>query len=237
MTGVAVVTGGAGGIGQALLARLGHDGFQPVSWDLRDDAPNAALALKVDVTDADALERAADQTIALLGPIGAVVVNAGILGPVARVWEIAPQDIRRVLDANLTSAFLTVRAVVPRMLPNPGPDRGRIVLIASVQGKEGTALAGPYAASKAGMLALAKVLGKELAEEGILVNAIAPAVVRTRMLEEITAVRREELLGRIPMHRFLAPEEVAAMASWLCGPECTFSTGAVFDLSGGRSTY
>lgn len=237
MTGVAVVTGGAGGIGQALLARLGRDGFQPVSWDLRDDAPNAALALKVDVTDADALERAADETISLLGPIGAVVVNAGILGPVGRVWEIAPQDIRRVLDANLTSAFLTVRAVVPRMLPNPGPDRGRIVLIASVQGKEGTALAGPYAASKAGMLALTKVLGKELAEEGILVNAIAPAVVRTRMLGEITAVRREELLGRIPMRRFLAPEEVAAMASWLCGPDCTFSTGAVFDLSGGRSTY
>jgi 2-dehydro-3-deoxy-L-rhamnonate dehydrogenase (NAD+) len=237
MSGVAVVTGGAGGIGQALLARLARDGFQPVSWDLRDDGPNAALALKVDVTDANALERAADETIARLGPIRAVVVNAGILGPVARVWEIAPQDIRRVLDANLTSAFLTVRAVVPHMLSNPKPDRGRIVLVASVQGKEGTALAGPYAASKAGMLALAKVVGKELAEEGILVNAIAPAVVRTRMLEEITTARREELLGRIPMRRFLEPEEVAAMASWLCGPECTFSTGAVFDLSGGRSTY
>jgi 2-dehydro-3-deoxy-L-rhamnonate dehydrogenase (NAD+) len=232
MTGVAVVTGGAGGIGQALLARLGRDGFQPVSWDLRDDAPNAALALKVDVTGAchGRNHRAARANSCRGG-------ECRHSGPgCARVGDRAAGH-QASARRQPASAFLTVRAVVPRMLPNPGPDRGRIVLIAPVQGKEGTALAGPYAASKAGMLALAKVLGKELAEEGILVNAIAPAVVRTRMLEEITAVRREELLGRIPMRRFLAPEEVAAMASWLCGPECTFSTGAVFDLSGGRSTY
>lgn len=237
MNRAAVVTGGAGGIGQALLIRLARDGFLPVSWDLSADAPGAALALSVDVTDAAALDRAAAETVARVGPIGAVVLNAGILGPVARVWEADPDIIRRVIDTNLVSAFLTVRAVVPRMLENPGPDRGRIVLIASIQGKEGTALAGPYAASKAGMIGLAKVLGKELATDGILVNVVTPAVVRTKMLQEITDARRADLLARIPMHRFLAPEEVAAMVSWLCGPDCTFSTGAVFDLSGGRATY
>ena len=122
------------------------------------------------------------------------------------------------------------------MLGNPAPDRGRIVLIASVQAKEGTALSGPYAASKAGMIALAKVLGKELALDGILVNAITPTVVRTSMLDELTPERRADLLARIPMQRFIEPDEVAAMTSWLCGTECSFSTGAVFDLSGGRAT-
>ncbi|MDR3529742.1 MAG: SDR family oxidoreductase [Rhodopila sp.] len=234
--GAAVVTGGAGGIGQALLSRLRADGYSPVSWDLSDAVPAADLALAVDVTDAAALEAAAAKTVAV-APITALVVNAGVLGPVARVWETPVADIRRVIETNLTAAFLTVRAVVPHMLRNPGPDRGRIVMIASVQGKEGTALGGAYAASKAGLIGLVKVLGKELATDGILVNAITPTVVRTKMLEEVTAERARDLLGRIPMNRFLEPAEVAAMVSWLCGPDCSFSTGAVFDLSGGRSTY
>ena len=222
----AIVTGGAGGIGRALLTRLEQDGFSPVSWDLTG-------AAKVDVTDPASLETAA---AAAPGPIRALVVNAGILGPVARVWEQSPEDFKRVLDTNLLSAFLTLRAVIPHMLRNPGPDRGRIVLISSLQAKEGTALSGPYAASKAGMIALTKVLSKELAPEGILVNAITPTVVRTAMEREMTVDRRADLLSRIPLGRFLEPEEVAAMAAWLCGPECTFSTGAVFDLSGGRAT-
>jgi len=234
--GSAVVTGGAGGIGQAVLARLAADGFAPVSWDLTDRVPDA-LGIVADVTDADSLARATDETIARAGPIRALVVNAAILGPVARVWEADPADIRRVIDTNLVSAFLTVRAVVPRMLANPGPERGRIVMIASVQGKEGTALGGPYAAAKAGMIGLTKTLGKELATEGILVNAIAPAVVRTAMERAITPERRADLLARIPMRRFIEPAEVAAMVSFLCGPDCSFSTGAVFDLSGGRATY
>jgi len=232
----AIVTGGAGGIGRAVLARLAADGFSPISWDLSDQVPDA-LALKVDVTDADALARAASDTIARAGPIVALVINAGILGPVARVWEADPADISRVIETNLVSAFLTARAVVPHMLANPGPDRGRIVMMASVQGKEGTALSGPYAASKAGVIALTKVLGKELAAEGILVNAIAPTVVRTAMEQSITQERRADLLARIPMARFIEPAEVAAMVSFLCGPDCSFSTGAVFDLSGGRATY
>jgi 3-oxoacyl-[acyl-carrier protein] reductase len=234
--GTAVVTGGAGGIGRAVLTRLAADGFSPVSWDLSDDVPDA-LALSVDVTDADALARAASDTVARAGPIFALVINAGILGPVARVWDTDPADIRRVIETNLVSAFLTARAVAPHMLANAGPDRGRIVLTASVQGKEGTALSGPYAASKAGVIALTKVLGKELATEGILVNAIAPTVVRTAMEQSITPERRADLLARIPMARFIEPAEVAAMVSFLCSPDCSFSTGAVFDLSGGRATY
>ena len=224
----AIVTGGAGGIGRAVMARLARDGFSPSSWDLQAVPGGVA----VDVTDADALMRAA----AASGPIRALVTNAGILGPVARCWELAPADIRRVIDANLVSAFLTLRAVVPRMLENPGPDRGRIVLMSSLQAKEGTAGAGAYAAAKAGIIALTKVLGQELAPEGILVNAVTPTVVRTSMEQGLTPERRAFLMRKIPLGRFAEPEEVAAMVSWLCGTECSFSTGAVFDLSGGRAT-
>jgi NAD(P)-dependent dehydrogenase (short-subunit alcohol dehydrogenase family) len=234
--GAAVVTGGAGGIGRAVLTRLAADGFSPVSWDLSDAVPGA-LAFAVDVTDEAALARTAAETVARAGPITALIINAGILGPVARVWEADPADICRVIETNLVSAFLTAHAVVPHMLKNHGRDRGRIVMMASVQGKEGTALSGPYAASKAGVIALTKVLGKELATEGILVNAIAPTVVRTAMEQSITPERRADLLARIPMARFIEPDEVAAMVSFLCGPDCSFSTGAVFDLSGGRATY
>jgi len=236
--GAAIVTGGAGGIGRAVIARLAREGWRCASWDLAADAPGAALALAVDVTDAEAQERAAAETERALGPITACVVNAGILGPPPmRAWEIAPAEIRRVLDVNLLSGFLTCRAVIPRMLAGPGPDRGRIVLIGSAVGKEGAALSGPYAVSKAGLMALAKVLGKELAESGILVNAVAPTVVRTAMAETMTPETAADKLARIPMRRFAEPEEVAAMVAFLCGPECSFSTGAVFDLSGGRLTH
>lgn len=232
----AVVTGGAGGIGRAMLARFRADGFSPVSWDLTDQVPEADLALTVDVTDEASLRAAAAQTAAH-APIGALVINAAVLGPVAPVWEIPAADVRRVIEVNLVAGFLTAQAVVPHMLGNPGPDRGRIVMIASVQGKEGTASGGPYAVSKAGLIGLAKVLGKDLAREGILVNAITPAVVHTPMLDDVTEARKADLLARIPMQRFLDPAEVAAMVSWLCGPDCSFSTGAVFDISGGRATY
>lgn len=140
--GTAVVTGGAGGIGRAVLTRLRADGFHAVSWDLADTVPEADLALQVDVTDDRALGDAVRYTTAAMGRISALVINAGILGPVAPVWEAAPDQVRRVLDVNLTSAFLTAGAVVPAMLGNPGPDRGRIVVMSSLQAKEGTALAG-----------------------------------------------------------------------------------------------
>jgi NAD(P)-dependent dehydrogenase (short-subunit alcohol dehydrogenase family) len=234
MKGAAIVTGGAGGIGRAVTVRLTRDGYSVASWDLSADAPGAALALAVDVTDADALAAATAATQAQLGRITALVVNAGILGPTARLWEIPPDEFRRVIEANLVSGFLTLRGVVPRMLDNPGPDRGRIVLMGSVVGKEGSALAAAYAASKAGLMTLAKVLGKELATQGILVNAIAPTVVHTPMSRGMDPEIHADKLGRIPMRRFAEPEEVAAMVSFLCGPDCTFSTGSVFDLSGGR---
>jgi 3-oxoacyl-[acyl-carrier protein] reductase len=233
----AVVTGGAGGIGQAVLARLRQDGFRTASWDLAADVAHADLALAVDVTDDAALTKAAAQTVAQLGPIGALVINAGILGPVGPAWQADPAEIRRVFEVNLTAAFLTVRAAVPHMLANPGPDRGRIALMSSVQAKEGTAFAGPYAASKAGLIALAKCLAKELASDGILVNAVTPTVVRTAMEQSLTDERRADLLARIPLGRFMEPAEVAEMVSWLCSRQCSFSTGAVFDLSGGRSPY
>jgi NAD(P)-dependent dehydrogenase (short-subunit alcohol dehydrogenase family) len=235
--GAAIVTGGAGGIGQAVLARLARDGFLPVSWDLSASAPGSAHAFVVDVTDEAALAGAAAATAAL-APIAALVVNAGILGPVARVWEASAADIRRVIETNLVAAFLTCRAVVPHMLGGPAPGgAGRIVLISSAQAKEGTALAGPYTASKAGMIALAKTLAKELAGEGILVNAVTPTVVRTAMERGITPERRADLLARIPLGRFLEVEEVAEMVAFLCSPACSASTGAVFDLSGGRATW
>ncbi len=233
--GAAIVTGGAGGIGQALIARLGRDGFTTVSWDRVPGAP-ADHALAVDVTDDAALARAASETRAAAGPIRALVVNAGILGPVANVWEASPAEIRAVIDTNLVAGFLTLRAVIPLMLANARPDRGRVVLMSSLQAKEGTAMAGPYAAAKAGLIALTKVLGKELADQGILVNAVTPTVVRTAMEHDLSDDRRRFLREKIPMGRFAEVAEVAAMVSFLCGPECSFSTGAVFDLSGGRGT-
>jgi 3-oxoacyl-[acyl-carrier protein] reductase len=235
--GVAVVTGGAGSIGRAILARFNREGFTTASWNRRAPAPLAAFQVTLDVTDAEALEQAAARTVAECGPIRALVVNAGIQGPVKRLWEIDPDEFRQVIEINLVSAFLTLRAVVPHMLANSGPDRGRIVLVSSVQGKEGTALAGGYGASKAGMIALGKTLGKELARDGILVNVVTPTVVRSSMETALSPERRQDLLARIPMGRILEPEEVAAMVSWLCGADCTASTGAVFDLSGGRTTY
>ena len=234
--GAAIVTGGAGGIGRAVCARLAHEGYAVASWDLSREVPEAGLALAVDVTDADALELAAEATERALGPITALIVNAGILGGTRRAWEVPVAEVRRVLDVNLLSGFLTCRAVIPRMLANPGPARGRIVLTGSVVGKEGSANAGPYAASKAGLMALAKVLGKELATEGILVNAIAPTVVQTAMAEAMSPETVADKLARIPMRRFATPGEVAALVAFLCGPDCSFSTGAVFDLSGGRLT-
>lgn len=233
----AIVTGGAGGIGQAIIARLHQDGFQAVSWDLDvEKATGSDLEMAVDVTDDAALERAARETVEKAGQIRALVINAGILGPVVNVWEANPADIRRVFEVNLTSAFLTARAVVPLMRRNSGPDRGRIVVMSSLQAKEGTAMSGPYAASKAGLIALTKCLGKELAADGILVNAVTPTVVQTAMETLLTPERRAELLARIPLGRFMHADEVASMVSWLCSAQCSFSTGAVFDLSGGRAT-
>jgi len=239
----AIVTGGAAGIGQAIARRIAAEGGRVAIWD-KAGAAEAARSLgdahagfAVDISDEAGVAQATDATWRAFGRVDLLVNNAGILGPVAPLWEQAPGDFRRVLDVNLIGTYLVCRAVVPRLRQQSGPNRGRIVNISSIQAKEGLAMSSAYAASKAGIIALTKTLGKELAGEGILVNCITPAAAATAMMQEIDEQRRADILSRIPMRRFVEPEEIAAMTAWLGSDECTFSTGAVFDLSGGRATY
>lgn len=241
----AIITGGAAGIGLAIARRLASEGARVALIDADGPAASRAaaalgsghLALAADVSRDAEITAAIERAFDALGSIGLVVSNAGILGPVARLWEHGETDFRRVLDVNLTGTFLTLKAAVPRLLAQPGPVRGRIVTVSSIQAKEGMPLSAAYASSKAGVIALTKTLGKELAREGVLVNAIAPAAAETSMASALTPERRAEIVGRIPMGRFVEVDEIAAMVAWLGSDDCTFSTGAVFDLSGGRATY
>jgi NAD(P)-dependent dehydrogenase (short-subunit alcohol dehydrogenase family) len=240
-----IVTGGARGIGLAIARRLADEGDRLVLWDRDGRAADAAaralgsghLAMACDIADEAAVAAAARDSWQVCGRIDGLVNNAGILGPVARLWEVEPAAFRRVVEVNLIGSYLVCRACVPRFLDQDGPDRGRIVNISSIQAKEGIPMAGAYAASKASIIALTKSLGKELAGEGILVNAITPAAAETDMAKEITPARRADITNRIPMGRFVTVEEIAAMTGWLLSPACSFSTGAVFDISGGRATY
>ena len=245
---VAVLTGAAGGLGHAIAVRLLRAGAAVALWDMRADAVSAlaielqggerVLAQAVNITDEAAVSQAAQAVVARFGHIDTLINNAGILGPVANTWEHTSEQFRRVLDVNLTGAFICCRVIVPWLLKNPqGPWRARIVNVASIQGKEGMAQAAAYAASKAGLIALTKTLGKELAQTGVLVNAVTPAAVLTAMADELTEERRRDILARIPMARFLEADEVAAQVAWLCSADCSFATAAVFDLSGGRATY
>lgn len=243
---VAVVTGGAGGFGRAIGAQLRSSGASVVLWDANAaavlDAAAAlggdTLGLAVNISDEAAVLAAAQHVADRFGHIDTLVNNAGILGPVANTWEHTAEQFRRVLDVNLTGTFICCRVLVPWLLKNPaGPWRGRIVNVASIQGKEGMPQAAAYAASKAGLMALTKTLGKELADTGVLANVITPTAVMTDMSREITEERKQSILARIPMGRFLTSEEVAAQVAWLCSADCSFATGAVFDLSGGRATY
>ena len=241
----AIITGAARGIGLAIAQRFASEGARIAMWDIDRATVRAAakdlgpdhLALGVDVTDEASITRATEATCADLGRIDVLVNNAGILGPVARLWEQSPADFRRVIDVNLTGTYLVSRAIVPLMLAQAGPTRGRIVNMSSIQGKEGLALAGAYAASKAGVIAMTKTLGKELARDGIVVNCVTPAAAETDMAKEISTERRADITDRIPMGRFVTVEEIAAMVAFLGSDDCSFSTGAVFDLSGGRATY
>ncbi len=236
----AVVTGGAGGIGLACAARLARDGAEVELWDLGGDALAAARASiggasaqEVDVTDGAAV----DAAMARARP-HCVVHCAGILGPVLPATELGAADFRRLVEVNLTGSFLVARAAAAGMLRLPRPGRaGRIVLMGSIQGKEGMALGAAYSAAKAGVMALAKTMAKELATEDITVNVVSPVAAETAMARQITAARRADILSRIPTGRFVGVEEIAAMVAWLCSPEASFSTGATFDLSGGRATY
>ena len=234
---VVVITGAARGFGRAIAERMGRDGYRVVAWDVTPDADQpAAHVERMDVSDPDSVETATRNTLAAMGRIDVLVNNAGVNGPTVPVWEYPIEDWRRVIEVDLTGVFLCCRSVVPHMRARGGGG-GRIVNIASVAGKEGNANAGPYSAAKAGVIALTKSLGKELATSGVLVNCITPAMADTDLLREMTPEYIKDIKAKIPMGRLCRVEEVAEMVVFLSGPGCTFTTGGVFDLTGGRSVY
>jgi NAD(P)-dependent dehydrogenase (short-subunit alcohol dehydrogenase family) len=239
-----VITGGARGIGYAVAQRSLKSGAQVALWDIDAerlqraadelDGGTSVSATVVELTDEASVEAAVQKTLAAHGKIDVLVNNAGITGGNGTTWELAPDVWRRVIDVNLIGPFLTCRAIVPHMLKN---GYGRIVNIASVAGKEGNPNASHYSASKAGLIGLTKSLGKELATKNILVNAVTPAAAKTEIFDSMSQQHIDYMLSKIPMNRFLLPEEAASLILWLSSEDCAFSTGAVFDLSGGRATY
>jgi 3-oxoacyl-[acyl-carrier protein] reductase len=237
----AIVTGGARGIGLAIAHRLADEGCRVALWD-RDlatfDAAAAGFApahlQAVDVADLAAVERAFAATAAALGQVDILVNNAGINGPVAPAWDYPPDAWARVLAVDLTGVFHGCRVAVPGMRAR---GYGRIVNVASIAGKEGGPGISAYAAAKAGVIGYTKSIARELAGSGVLVNAIAPVITETDLLKEMTAEHIASARGKIPMNRFLQAPEIAAMVAWIASAECSFTTGFVFDLSGGRATY
>ena len=240
----AIVTGGAQGIGFAIARRLLASGASVSVWDRDEQMLSDALATlqdsgsvsanAIDVTDASSVSAGANSIIETFGRIDILVANAGIAGPNYTTWEYPIDTWEQVIHVNLTGVFLCCRAVVPHMLKQR---YGRIVNVASIAGKEGNPNASAYSASKAGVIALTKSLGKETAEKNIAVNCITPAAAKTRIFDQLTAEHIDFMLSRIPRGRFLEVDEVAAMVAWLVSEENSFTTGAVFDLSGGRATY
>jgi 2-dehydro-3-deoxy-L-rhamnonate dehydrogenase (NAD+) len=239
---VAVITGGASGVGLEVGARIAAEGGKVSLWD-RDAAALAKAAASIgadvhtqalDVTDAARMVSAAEAVYTRFGRIDVLVASAGITGPTARLWEYPVEEWRRVIDIDLNGVFNSCRAVVPQMLKN---DYGRIVNISSVAGKEGNPNASAYSTAKAAVIGLTKSLGKELATSGVLVNAIAPAVIDTPMNASTAPAVLEHITSLIPMKRVGRPEEVAELVAWLASDRLSFSTGAVYDISGGRATY
>ena len=240
----AVVTGGAQGIGLAIAERLLKSGASVSLWD-RDESllmeTSDSLSSKgkvepvvMDVTDLKSVRNSTEKTKELLGAIEILVCNAGIAGPTAKIWEYPPEEWQQVIDIDLTGVFNCLHVVSPMMIDQ---NYGRIVNVASVAGKDGNPNAAPYSAAKAGVIALTKSLGKELAGYDIAVNCITPAAAKTRIFDQISEDHIQYMLSKIPRNRFLKVEEAASMVAWLCSEENSFTTGGVFDLSGGRSTY
>jgi 3-oxoacyl-[acyl-carrier protein] reductase len=240
----AVVTGGARGIGLAIATRLLAEGARVAIWDV--DAAQARIAAEqlsergrieafsADVADAESVESAARETLRRYGGLEILVNNAGIAGPNMPTWEYPPDTWQKVLDVDLTGVYLCCRALVPTMRER---NYGRVVNIASIAGKEGNPNAAAYSAAKAGVIALTKSLGKELAGTAVLVNCVTPAAVETDIFAQMTREHIEFMRSKIPMGRFGTVEDIAALVAWLASKECSFSTGAVFDVSGGRATY
>lgn len=240
----AIITGGARGIGFAIAQRLLASGAACSLWDRDAEALGSAArtlatagtvhTAVVDLTKADSVQAAADATFKTFPRVDILVNNAGIAGANKKTWEFTPDEWQQVLQVNLFSMFLCCHALVPKMIEQR---YGRVVNIASIAGKEGNPNASHYSASKAGVIALTKSLAKETARSGVIVNCIAPAVIETDILKQMSQEHIDYMLSKIPMGRFGLKEEAAAMVAWLCSSECSFSTGAVFDLSGGRATY
>jgi 2-dehydro-3-deoxy-L-rhamnonate dehydrogenase (NAD+) len=241
---VAVITGAARGIGYAVAERTLQSGGVVVLWDA--DAPsleaaNAQLAAKgtvaasrVELTDEAQIQAATAEALGRFGKIDILINNAGITGGNGAAWELEPQTWRRVIEVNLVGPYLTCRSIVPTMLSR---GYGRIVNVASIAGKEGNPQASHYSASKAGLIGYTKSLAKELATKNILVNCVTPAAAKTDLFAQMSRQHIEYMLSKIPMNRFVDPREIAAMICWLASEECSFSTGGVFDISGGRATY
>ena len=239
---VAVITGGAQGIGYAVAERFIASGAKVVLWDI-DEAllakakaalGSAAGTARVELTDASAVAAATQAALAQHGRIDILVNNAGITGGNAPTWELTPEMWRRTIEVNLVAPYLTCHAIVPAMIK---AGYGRIVNVASVAGKEGNPNASHYSASKAGLIALTKSLGKELATKNILVNAVAPAAAKTAIFEQMKPEFIDYMLSKIPMGRFVEPQEIAAAITWLASEDCSFTTASVLDVSGGRATY
>ncbi len=236
----AVVTGGASGIGWAVAERLAAEGASVSIWDRAGAPANAASGgrtiegVKLDLTDPTAVEAAAKHTAEALGGIDILVCSAGVAGLNATLWDYPLEEWRKVFDINVNALFYCNRFVVPYM---QAKDYGRIVNIASIAGKEGNPTASAYSASKAAVIGLTKSLGKELAKTKITVNAVTPAAVRTPIFDQVSQEHIDFMLSKIPMGRFGKVEEIAALVCWLASEECSFTTGAVFDVSGGRATY
>lgn len=239
---VAIVTGAARGIGAAVARKLSADGFRVALADIDLDAAtrtaanigDGALGIELDVTDPESWTRAVDTIIRDLGPITALVNNAGIAGRSAPAWELNLEEWHQVIAIDLTGVFIGCRTVLPGMME---AGYGRLVNLASIAGKEGNPNASPYSAAKAGVIGLTKSLAKEVATRGILVNAVTPAVIATPILDQVSQEHIDYMTSRIPMGRVGQPEEVAELIGFLCSDKLSFSTGAVFDISGGRATY
>jgi 3-oxoacyl-[acyl-carrier protein] reductase len=240
----AVITGAAQGFGRAIAERFLDSGASVAMWDLdADESAKTAqqigsrgrvIAQSVDVSDLAQVEAAATETAGALGGIDILVANAGIAGPNHKTWEYPADEWRRVIEIDLMGVYHCCRAVIPFMLQQ---HYGRIVTISSVAGKEGNPNASAYSAAKAGVIALTKSLGKELAGDNIAVNCITPAAAKTRIFDQMSQQHIDYMLSKIPRGRFLQIDELASLAAWLSSEENSFSTGAVFDISGGRSTY
>jgi len=231
---VALVTGGSSGIGEAVARRLRDEGARVASFDLAGKAPEDVLALTGDVSQSGDVEAAVARVRHELGPVDILVCSAGVTGASLSTVDVTDEEWRRVMGINADGIFYCNRAVIPSMVER---GHGRIVNVASIAGKEGNPMAAAYSASKAAVIAMTKAFGKDLARTGVIVNCVAPAVIETPILNGIAEEHVEYMVERIPMGRMGEPEEVAALICWLASEECSFSTGATYDISGGRAVY